>query len=149
MCSGYPSSCKIGDQHQIALAREGCAAGVVDECKLAAHSEDTTERLQAMRMMCIYNRNECIFLGSELFALHEDAEATIEWERTCQYTRDARWCIRLAGQYKRNAFKEPIPGRADALFAWSCDRLPANDRFDCAAPVRGSSSSVSGVHNVP
>jgi hypothetical protein len=106
------------------LARDGCKAGIGNECSVLGRVPDISEEDHQLvaEQLCTYVRR-CVFL----FRRHERdgdrVKAAAIYERACQYEDEPWWsCLWLAEKYLAGEFPEPVPGRGQALVEWVCSR---------------------------
>jgi hypothetical protein len=111
-------------------AREGCRRKLPYACELVEPDWPEEDRLGALDWNCQIQRSKCNRLGAALLVAGRTDDARNEYERACQYGRDAPLCLELAELYREGKLAEPVPGRGAALLHLSCASLAADGHAD-------------------
>jgi hypothetical protein len=130
--AGFPLSCwnreinlkdKQAWERAAALARNGCQEGIYTECSwldVWAGDPDAGDKI------CTMAAEGCLVNSFDLFN-NTDLTGYRDWlERGCQYgelKEQLATCNTLASGY-HGMYREPVPGRSEALTAWVCARDP-------------------------
>lgn len=140
--AGFPVSCwnrdlNTEDQQAyaqaVALAREGCRAGILAECHwLWRDGLGGSDLKLAAHQLCTQAAVKCgvsVFVQDDDRTMSRDAE-----ERACQYGKSVEQdaaCFSLIHGYHDRWYREPVPGRGRALAERGC-----RGDADCIQRVR-------------
>jgi hypothetical protein len=129
---GMAPSCRLAGKadplliaRAVAIAIEGCQAGIISECHQLDHREvPPVERARALTRGCLANGGDCI--GAARFSLwkHDRTAARYYLEIGCQLFDD---CLPLLAAYRHQLIDEPA-GRLARVQAYTCASWSRCDR---------------------
>lgn len=114
----WPSDDNAVKQKMLLLAKQGCEAGLIDECfLLQSSSDEEAAKTYGLSRQCMFNLVMCLSLGAFHLKAHRLPQALEAYELSCQLDGV---CTDLAELYLTGALAEPKPNRAISLLEWQC-----------------------------
>ena len=132
--AGFPKSCVIlmlksppvVDRDAL-LARAklsapaGCEVGIPGDCNLVLDFADVPSKTAIQERLCELEDSACARVAKNRTAQGQLVQARDLYERACEYGDGAlMFCLDLGVAYLEGTYREPVPGRGQALVNWVC-----------------------------